>query len=344
MFENVGGRFEDVTASSGTGHLQKGHGVSFADWDDDGDLDLFVDLGGGYPGDRGYNVLFQNPGHGRHWLKVKLVGTQDQPLGARRQAPGRRDGPRRHPRSIHRVDRQQRQLRRQQPRRVDRPARRDVRRPPDRHLADQQDDPDLPRPRRRPGDRDHRGGRRIPRRHQETPAVAEAVSRTEGARRTHPLPSAIPAPSTPGDALSGGLSESSDAAQDSDGRAVGDGRARRDGPGRMRPFAGALVGRRRIAGRPGAGAGQPVRTARVEPVPVHRDRPRGRDRLRPLLGDDRGPTFPHGQRLGRRHLRLRRRRQARPLLRHLHAPARSGPPGRGRTGSTGTWATARSRT
>jgi hypothetical protein len=74
-----------VTESTGTGHLQKGHGVSFADWDDDGDLDLFVVLGGGYPGDRGYNALFQNPGHGRHWLKVRLVGNQTNKsaIGAR---------------------------------------------------------------------------------------------------------------------------------------------------------------------------------------------------------------------------------------------------------------------
>jgi hypothetical protein len=76
MYKNVGGRFVDVTESTGTGHLQKGHGVSFADWDDDGDLDLFVVLGGGYPGDRGYNALFQNPGHRHHWLKVRLIGNQ----------------------------------------------------------------------------------------------------------------------------------------------------------------------------------------------------------------------------------------------------------------------------
>jgi hypothetical protein len=76
-YKNDGGRrFVDVTESTGTGHLQKGHGVSFADDDDDGDLDLLVVLGGGYPGDRGYNALFRNPGHGRHWLKVKLVGTK----------------------------------------------------------------------------------------------------------------------------------------------------------------------------------------------------------------------------------------------------------------------------
>lgn len=71
-----GSSFEDVTTSSGTGHLQKGHGISFADWDDDGDLDLFVELGGAVPGDRAHNALFQNPGHGRHWLKVKLIGTK----------------------------------------------------------------------------------------------------------------------------------------------------------------------------------------------------------------------------------------------------------------------------
>ncbi len=38
MFRNVGGRrFADVTTATGTGHLQKGHGVAWADIDDDGD-------------------------------------------------------------------------------------------------------------------------------------------------------------------------------------------------------------------------------------------------------------------------------------------------------------------
>ncbi|MFI5454110.1 MAG: FG-GAP-like repeat-containing protein [Isosphaerales bacterium] len=104
MLKNVEGRrFEDVTESSRTGHLQKGHGVSFADWDCDGDLDLFVVLGGAYPGDQAYNILFQNPGHGRHWLKVKLVGTKTNrsALGARIQVELKgADGT---PRSIFRV-------------------------------------------------------------------------------------------------------------------------------------------------------------------------------------------------------------------------------------------------
>ena len=86
MLKNVEGRrFEDVTMSSGTGHLQNGQGVSFADWDCDGDLDLFVETGGAVPGDRSWNLLFRNPGHGRHWLKVRLVGTRTNraALGAR---------------------------------------------------------------------------------------------------------------------------------------------------------------------------------------------------------------------------------------------------------------------
>ena len=65
-----------MTTSTGTGHLQKGHGVSFADWDNDGDLDLFVEVGGQTPGDKAHNVLFRNPGQGHHWLQVKLVGTK----------------------------------------------------------------------------------------------------------------------------------------------------------------------------------------------------------------------------------------------------------------------------
>ncbi len=86
LLRNDGGlRFEDVTATTGTGHLQKGHGVAFADWDRDGDADIFLEAGGAVPGDRAHNVLFQNPGYGHHWLTVKLVGirTNRAALGAR---------------------------------------------------------------------------------------------------------------------------------------------------------------------------------------------------------------------------------------------------------------------
>ena len=72
-------RFAEITASSGTGNLQKGHGVSCADWDRDGDVDLFIEMGGTLPGDRYHNILFQNPGQGNHWLTVKLAGQENQP-------------------------------------------------------------------------------------------------------------------------------------------------------------------------------------------------------------------------------------------------------------------------
>ena len=104
FFKNVGGaKFEDITMSSGTGHLQKGHGVSFADYDNDGDLDLFVEAGGAAPGDRAHNLLFKNPGHKRHWLDVKLVGTKTNraALGARITATVK--GPDGASRTIHRT-------------------------------------------------------------------------------------------------------------------------------------------------------------------------------------------------------------------------------------------------
>jgi hypothetical protein len=104
MFKNMEGRtFADVTTVSGTGHLQKGHGVSFADYDADGDIDLFVELGGGTPGDQAYNALFANPGHGGHWLQVKLVGTKTNraAIGARVRVDVREAGGA--TRSIHRT-------------------------------------------------------------------------------------------------------------------------------------------------------------------------------------------------------------------------------------------------
>ncbi len=104
MLKNMAGkRFEDVTDSTRTGHLQKGHGVSFADWDCDGDVDLFLVQAGGYPGDKGYHVLFQNPGQGHHWLKVTLVGTRTNraAIGARIRADLK--DPSGKTRSIHRM-------------------------------------------------------------------------------------------------------------------------------------------------------------------------------------------------------------------------------------------------
>ena len=76
-----GKRFQDVTRSGGLGHLQKGHGVTFADIDNDGDQDIFHELGGFLPGDGYANVLFENPGHGARFLYLELEGTKSNRAG-----------------------------------------------------------------------------------------------------------------------------------------------------------------------------------------------------------------------------------------------------------------------
>ncbi len=95
MFHNQGGqRFEEVTAAAGLGHLQKGHGVAFADYDHDGDQDIFIELGGAFRGDAFSDAVFQNPGFGNHWITVKLVGTKSNraAIGARIRAEVQEDG------------------------------------------------------------------------------------------------------------------------------------------------------------------------------------------------------------------------------------------------------------
>jgi FG-GAP-like repeat/ASPIC and UnbV len=86
MFRNLsGGRFAEITGSSGTGHLQKGHAVACGDWDNDGDVDIFIEMGGALNGDKYHNIMFQNPGQGNNSLTVKLVGsrTNRAAIGAR---------------------------------------------------------------------------------------------------------------------------------------------------------------------------------------------------------------------------------------------------------------------
>ena len=86
MYRNQGGTgFSDVTSAGGFGHLQKGHGIAFADLDNDGDQDVFEQMGGFFLGDKYYNALFENPGFNNHWISVKLVGVRSNrsALGAR---------------------------------------------------------------------------------------------------------------------------------------------------------------------------------------------------------------------------------------------------------------------
>ncbi len=86
MFHNQGGTgFRDVSLAGGFGHLQKGHGVAFVDFDHDGDQDVFAVIGGAYTADVFPNALFVNPGNDNHWLALRLEGTRGNrsAIGAR---------------------------------------------------------------------------------------------------------------------------------------------------------------------------------------------------------------------------------------------------------------------
>lgn len=78
MYKNLGGKdFADVTNSARVGNLQKGHGVSFADLNNNGDQDIYTDMGGAYQGDAYFSSFFLNPGQNENnWICMKLIGTK----------------------------------------------------------------------------------------------------------------------------------------------------------------------------------------------------------------------------------------------------------------------------
>ena len=78
MFRNQGGKtFSDVTRSARVGSLQKGHAVAFGDMDNDGDQDIYTDLGGAYPGDAFPSSFFLNPGQNKNnWICINLEGVK----------------------------------------------------------------------------------------------------------------------------------------------------------------------------------------------------------------------------------------------------------------------------
>lgn len=78
FFRNIGGkRFADITSSSRTGNLQKGHGIAFADLRNNGHQDIFAEMGGAYIGDSYTSSLYMNPGiSNNNWISLKLNGTK----------------------------------------------------------------------------------------------------------------------------------------------------------------------------------------------------------------------------------------------------------------------------
>jgi hypothetical protein len=86
MFRNADGvTFHDVTTAGGVGLLHKGHGVAFGDLDNDGDQDLYVNMGGAFEGDVAPNALFENPGYGNEWITLRFIGARSNraAIGAR---------------------------------------------------------------------------------------------------------------------------------------------------------------------------------------------------------------------------------------------------------------------
>lgn len=87
LFKNLGGKdFVDVTVSARVGNIQKGHGVAFADLNNNGDQDLYVDYGGAYRGDDYHSALYLNPGQNlNNWICFQLEGasTNRAAIGAK---------------------------------------------------------------------------------------------------------------------------------------------------------------------------------------------------------------------------------------------------------------------
>jgi tetratricopeptide (TPR) repeat protein len=76
LLNKEGKSFVDITASSGTGELHKGHGIAFADLFRDGNEDIVAEIGGAVPSDAHALRLFKNPGSGNDWINVHLVGVK----------------------------------------------------------------------------------------------------------------------------------------------------------------------------------------------------------------------------------------------------------------------------
>lgn len=83
MFKNMNGqKFSDITTNARVGHLQKGHAIAFGDIDNDGDQDIYCDLGGAYKGDSFHSAFYLNPGQDKknHWITLDLIATDDKSI------------------------------------------------------------------------------------------------------------------------------------------------------------------------------------------------------------------------------------------------------------------------
>jgi hypothetical protein len=76
------GVWENISALNGLATIQEGHGISFFDFDDDGDLDIYSSLGGMWPGDEWENQFFVNESDFQsNWIKIRLRGIKTNYFG-----------------------------------------------------------------------------------------------------------------------------------------------------------------------------------------------------------------------------------------------------------------------
>ena len=76
------GEMDNISMLNGFGNVQKGHGIVFFDFDDDGDQDVLSSLGGMWPADRWLSQLFVNESELRAaWTKVRLRGRRTNHYG-----------------------------------------------------------------------------------------------------------------------------------------------------------------------------------------------------------------------------------------------------------------------
>jgi len=81
LLNKDGKQFVDITGSSGTGELHKGHAISFADLDRSGNVAIVAQIGGAVPGDAHTLRVFKNPGNSNDWINVHLVGVKSNRSG-----------------------------------------------------------------------------------------------------------------------------------------------------------------------------------------------------------------------------------------------------------------------
>jgi len=77
VFLNQEGQvYKEVSFEQKFGQIQKGHGVSFGDFDQDGDEDIYHVVGGAMQGDVFHNMLYENEGNDNHWITLELLGQE----------------------------------------------------------------------------------------------------------------------------------------------------------------------------------------------------------------------------------------------------------------------------